>query len=122
MFSCEFYEISKNTFFYRTPLVAASVIFSMITDSPLAEKLGTLERARRYFYNCLLNLNYQNIFRFGIYQVTYNEESFGKRLSFPFSAKYFYRNFKCLFQKLSNFLSCTLSLFNVIKVRRFKTH
>ena len=24
MFSCEFYEISKNPFFYRTPLVAAS--------------------------------------------------------------------------------------------------
>ena len=24
MFSCEFYKISKNTFFYRTPLVAAS--------------------------------------------------------------------------------------------------
>ena len=24
VFSCEFYEISKNTFFYRTPLVAAS--------------------------------------------------------------------------------------------------
>ena len=26
MFSCEFYEISKNTFSYRTPLVATSVI------------------------------------------------------------------------------------------------
>ena len=25
LFSCEFCEISKNTFFYRTPLVAASV-------------------------------------------------------------------------------------------------
>ena len=25
MFSCEFCEISKNTFFYRTPPVAASV-------------------------------------------------------------------------------------------------
>ena len=24
VFSCEFYEISKNTFFYRTPPVAAS--------------------------------------------------------------------------------------------------
>ena len=24
LFSCEFYEITKNTFFYRTPLVAAS--------------------------------------------------------------------------------------------------
>ena len=26
VFSCEYCEISKNTFFYRTPLVAASVI------------------------------------------------------------------------------------------------
>ena len=26
VFSCEFYEISKNTFSYRTPLVAASVV------------------------------------------------------------------------------------------------
>ena len=25
VFSCNFYEISKDTFFYRTPLVAASV-------------------------------------------------------------------------------------------------
>ena len=25
VFSCEFYEISKNTFFYRTPPVAASL-------------------------------------------------------------------------------------------------
>ena len=26
VFSCEFYEISKNTFFYRTPLVTASAV------------------------------------------------------------------------------------------------
>ena len=26
VFSCEFWEIFKNTFFYRTPLVAASVL------------------------------------------------------------------------------------------------
>ena len=26
VFSCEFSEISKNTFFYRTPLVAASAM------------------------------------------------------------------------------------------------
>ena len=25
VFSCEFCEVSKNTFFYRTPLVAASI-------------------------------------------------------------------------------------------------
>ena len=27
LFSCEFYEISKNTFFHRAPLVATSVSF-----------------------------------------------------------------------------------------------
>ena len=27
MFSCEFCEISKNIFYYRTPLVAASTVF-----------------------------------------------------------------------------------------------
>ena len=27
VFSCEFCEVSKNTFFYRIPLVAASEIF-----------------------------------------------------------------------------------------------
>ena len=32
MFSCGFCEISKNTFFYRTPLVAASVFVSYIDD------------------------------------------------------------------------------------------
>ena len=30
VFSCEFYEISRNTFVYRTPLVAASVHVSSI--------------------------------------------------------------------------------------------
>ena len=34
VFSCEFYEISKNTFHYRTPLVAASVGKRMI-NAPL---------------------------------------------------------------------------------------
>ena len=29
-FSCEFYEISKNSFFHRTPLVAASVVVASI--------------------------------------------------------------------------------------------
>ena len=30
VFSCEFYEISMNTFFYRAPLVAASDCFMNI--------------------------------------------------------------------------------------------
>ena len=32
VFSCEFYEISKNIFFHRTPLVAASVFLSTATS------------------------------------------------------------------------------------------
>ena len=30
LFSCEFYEISKNTFFHRAPLVATSVSFKKL--------------------------------------------------------------------------------------------
>ena len=37
MFSCEFCEISKNTFFYRTPLVAVSE--GAITESELLKAL-----------------------------------------------------------------------------------
>ena len=29
VFSCEFCEISMNTFFYRTPLVAASILYGL---------------------------------------------------------------------------------------------
>ena len=29
VFSCEFCEISKNTFFYRTPPVAASILYGL---------------------------------------------------------------------------------------------
>ena len=32
MFSCEFYEISKNTFFHRTPVVAASAYCKHISN------------------------------------------------------------------------------------------
>ena len=34
VFSCEFCEIFKNTFFYRTPLVAASKLFFIIPTLP----------------------------------------------------------------------------------------
>ena len=67
----------------------------MITDSFLVEKWGTLERARRYVWKNLSNLDCQDSIRFNIYQVA-NEESFGKSFSFSFSAKYFDRNFQCL--------------------------
>ena len=33
VFSCEFYEISKNSFFHRTPVVAASEFFHIINLS-----------------------------------------------------------------------------------------
>ena len=45
------------------------VIFNMITDSFLVEKWGTLERARRYVWKNLLNLDCQDSVRFNIYQV-----------------------------------------------------
>ena len=31
VFSCEFFEISKNAFIYRTPLVAASVVTLIVS-------------------------------------------------------------------------------------------
>ena len=71
------------------------VIFNMITDSFLIEKWGALERARRNVWINSSNLDCQDSIRFNIYQVA-NEESFGKSFSFPFSAKYFDRDFKCL--------------------------
>ena len=43
----------------------------MITDSFLAEKRGTLERARRYVCKNLLNLDGQDSICFGIFQVAY---------------------------------------------------
>ena len=46
------------------------VIFNMMTDSSLVEKLGTLERARRYICKELLNLDCQDSIRFGVFQVT----------------------------------------------------
>ena len=45
------------------------VIFNMIANSFLEEKYGTSERASRYVYKNLLNLNCQVSIRFGIFQV-----------------------------------------------------
>ena len=42
MFSCEFWEISKKTFFYRTPLVVASGIISKISNRDSSTALMTL--------------------------------------------------------------------------------
>ena len=47
------------------------VIFNIITDSSLAQKWGTLERARRNVCKSLLKLHCQDIICSGIYQVAY---------------------------------------------------
>ena len=73
------------------------VILNVITDSFLAEKWGTLERARRYIYKNLLNLDCHDSIRFGVYQVAFKSIIIWGEFSFPFSAKCFDRNFKCLF-------------------------
>ena len=38
MFSCEFYEISKNSFYYRTPLVAASGWARLVKEDSFWER------------------------------------------------------------------------------------
>ena len=43
LFSCEFCEIYKNTFYYRTPLVAASsVLTNFAILEPFSNKVGGL--------------------------------------------------------------------------------
>ena len=52
MFSCEFCEISKNTFFYRTPPVAASAFWPYWTATPIIKEedhLFYLLWKRKYF-------------------------------------------------------------------------
>ena len=46
-----------------------SFIFNLITDSFLVEKWRILERARRYVWKSVLNLDCQDSIRFNIYQV-----------------------------------------------------
>ena len=41
VFYCEFYEISKNTFFQRIALVAASVNFDRILDNLIVRNMLT---------------------------------------------------------------------------------
>ena len=41
VFYCEFYEISKNTFFHRIALVAASVNFDRILDNLIVRNMLT---------------------------------------------------------------------------------
>ena len=50
MFSCEFCEISKNTFFHRTPLVAASAFQTFDKMNNLDQKCChmTLSESKNY--------------------------------------------------------------------------
>ena len=43
VFSCEFCEISKNTFLHRTPLVAASGMICIAKRKPVAMCIKTLK-------------------------------------------------------------------------------
>ena len=86
----------------------------------LVEKWWTLGRWRRYNCKNLFNLDYQDSICFAIYQaaskwrIIYEE--------FNFSTKCFDRNFKSLFQKRLNLLSCTLAFLYAMAFRRFITH
>ena len=53
VFSCEFCEISKNTFFYRTPLVAASVKCSSVMMLRLLKNISLSQKIKSaHFYSC----------------------------------------------------------------------
>ena len=47
------------------------ITFNIITDSFLVEKFGKFEHVRRYVCKNLLNLDYQESIRFGIFQISY---------------------------------------------------
>ena len=83
------------------------VIFSIITDSFLVEKWGTLEHARRYVCKNVLSFDWQDSICFTFFKLFKNQESFGKSFSFSFSAR-FDRNFRC-------FLCCTMPFLNIMK-------
>ena len=59
VFSCEFCEISKNTFFYRTPLVAASVVSIHYKGSSSFTK--TTETANRFSLLFSLNRSFSDL-------------------------------------------------------------
>ena len=57
-------------------LLQKFIIFNMIIDSFLVEKLGTLEGARRYIFKNLLNLDCQDCIRFSIHLLITRNNSF----------------------------------------------
>ena len=54
VFSCEFFEISKNTFFYRTPLVATSRLYKQQISHLLPLRLISIKDAFISFGNVKL--------------------------------------------------------------------
>ena len=48
-FSCEFCEISRNTFFYRTPLVAASVDNNRFFEMTITSKDNSKHQCNSHF-------------------------------------------------------------------------
>ena len=55
VFSCEFYEISKNIFFYRSPLVVASDFYEILTKfQTKEERVSFLKRKKLGFKKNLI--------------------------------------------------------------------
>ena len=54
VFSCEFCEISKNTFFYRTPAVAASEIYKASLIPIGCRANSTVEISFLFLHNCII--------------------------------------------------------------------
>ena len=64
-------------------------------------------RLQKLYYISVVRI----VFVLAFIELLINEESFGSNFSLSFAAKYFDRNFKYLFQKLSNFLYIVLCHF-----------
>ena len=62
VFSCEFCEISMNTFFYRTPLVAASVLHPIWESQIKSKTVISSRKKKRAFYVPLI-LSEGNFFK-----------------------------------------------------------
>ena len=67
MFSCEFCEISKNTYFYRTPLVDASDAVINVWRSAEEETLDFAETVIKDILYPKLSWSATNIYIFWIY-------------------------------------------------------
>ena len=62
-----------------------------------SREMGNIRTCKEVHLKNLLDLDCQDSIRFGIFKLLIKEKSQGKSFSFPFSAKCFDRNFRCLF-------------------------